>query len=117
VKIREIRVSTGKIKIGTTHEIMASGTAQFALLIDQLMAALQTETPMFARMIGGLGGTGVARMGGGAFVFSRTGLVGVHLENNPQIYGNNRLTTNGSQINKSHTTKRTSMNFAPGERI
>jgi hypothetical protein len=40
--------SVCEIEIRTTHEIMAARTTQLALLVDQLMPALQTKSPMLA---------------------------------------------------------------------
>jgi hypothetical protein len=40
--------SVCKIKIRAAHEIMAARTTQLALLVDQLMPALQTKTPVLA---------------------------------------------------------------------
>jgi hypothetical protein len=49
-KICEIcgRFSVGEIEIRAAHEIMAARATQLALLIDQLMPALQAITPMLA---------------------------------------------------------------------
>jgi len=46
VKIHKIRVSSGEIEIRATHEIMAPWTSQLALLVDQLMFAVQAEPPV-----------------------------------------------------------------------
>jgi hypothetical protein len=40
--------SVCEIEIRATHEIMAARTTQLALLVDQLMPALQAKTPMLA---------------------------------------------------------------------
>jgi hypothetical protein len=40
--------SAGEIEIRAAHEIMAARTTQLALLVDQLMPALQTKPPMLA---------------------------------------------------------------------
>ena len=42
------------VKIGTAHEIMATGTSQFALLVDQFMSTLQTIAPMLSLALIGL---------------------------------------------------------------
>ena len=42
---------SGEIKIRTAHKIMAARAAEFAFLVDQLVAALRAKTPVFARNI------------------------------------------------------------------
>ena len=42
--------SAGEIEIRAAHEIMAARTAQLALLVDQLMAALQAIAPVLAEV-------------------------------------------------------------------
>ena len=42
------QLSVGEIKIRAAHEIMAARTPQLALLVDQLMSALQTKPPVLA---------------------------------------------------------------------
>jgi hypothetical protein len=42
----------GEIKIRAAHEIMAARTTQLALLVDQLMPALQAKPPMFTGVFG-----------------------------------------------------------------
>ena len=43
------------VEIGTAHEVVASGTAQLALFVDQFMATLQTISPMFSLALNWLG--------------------------------------------------------------
>jgi hypothetical protein len=47
------KFSTREIEIRTAHEIMAARTTQLALLVDQLMPALQAKPPMFAGNVSG----------------------------------------------------------------
>jgi hypothetical protein len=50
----------GEIKIRAAHEIMAARTTQLALLVDQLMPALQAKPPMLAgNIFVGRSGTGI----------------------------------------------------------
>lgn len=42
-----------EIEIRATHKIMAARTTQFALLVNQLVAALQAKPPMLAGNICG----------------------------------------------------------------
>jgi hypothetical protein len=50
---------TREIKIRTAHEVMAARTTQLALLVDQLMSALQAITPMLAGKVFSGNGTGI----------------------------------------------------------
>jgi hypothetical protein len=48
-----------EIEIRAAHEIMAARTTQLALLVDQLMSALQAITPMLAGKVFSGNGTGI----------------------------------------------------------
>jgi len=41
---------SGKVKIRTAHEIMAARATQFALFVDQFVAALQAVAPMLTKI-------------------------------------------------------------------
>ena len=60
----------GEIEIGAAHEVVAAGAAEFALLVDEFVAALEAVTPVFARMVSG--GKG-ARFGFGTTGYSVEG--------------------------------------------
>ena len=56
------RFSVCEIEIRAAHEIMAARTTQLALLVDQLMSALQAKPPMLAgNVFVRRRGTGVGR--------------------------------------------------------
>jgi hypothetical protein len=63
--------SVCEIEIRAAHEIMAARTTQLALLVDQLMPALQTKPPMLAgNVFVGSRGAGIVRNVGRICVFS-----------------------------------------------
>ena len=46
------------VEIRTAHEVVAARAAELALLVVQFMAAARAPTPVFARNLGGVDGTG-----------------------------------------------------------
>jgi len=105
--------SAGEVKIGAAHEIMAAWATKLAFLIDQLVTAAQTITPMLAGVVGSCEIANVVRCGRFRFA-PGFGLDRAHgdFKNSPLTKLYNSQTKIGSHINDSQSTSKTSITLA-----